>query len=206
MIRQPPRHAARGGHHEDVDVAVVFAGEGDREPSGEKTGSVSTPGPAVSRLGFAAFARDAPQIARVGKHDLGAAERRFPQQQMSGLCAGERRQQEERKDAIRYINSSIARGRPWDGRDGYPKPACAFRRRRIVFISWTFISRLVSVLPFPRVSAQWPLAVLLGSGCLRKPPSRRAGSHAGGPADPLRDAGGRIGRRLPPHLRRSTFC
>ena len=71
MIGDALRRAAGDGHREDVDVAVVLAGEREGRAVGRN-----------SRLGFvasaageprseASFARDAPQIACVGKNDGG---------------------------------------------------------------------------------------------------------------------------------------
>ena len=74
MPRKTTRRSAIRGHHECVDVAVVRAGEGDPFAVGRKDriGLVSA-GRELAR--FAAFARDAPEVATVDEDDLRFAER-----------------------------------------------------------------------------------------------------------------------------------
>ena len=104
MIGQPPRHAARGRHDEDIHVAVILAGEGDERSVRRKYRVGFHPRCRGEPLGLAAVARDAPQIGRVGKHDLCPAERRVPQQQVSSLGACEPCQEEQRAcDSIHKI-------------------------------------------------------------------------------------------------------
>ena len=47
---EPLGNAPGGGHHEHVDVAVVFAGEGNLRAVGREYGIDLDPGPVVSRL------------------------------------------------------------------------------------------------------------------------------------------------------------
>ena len=75
VVGEPARHAARGRHDEDVDVAVVAAGERHLVPSGENTGSVSTPGPLVSRTASPPCRGTRPQVAGVDEDDRGGADR-----------------------------------------------------------------------------------------------------------------------------------
>ena len=84
MPSQALGHAARGRHHEDVDIAVVLAGERDLDPSGEKTGLFPRPDRSQP-AGLAALARHAPEVAGVGEDDLCRAQRGRAKQQVRGL-------------------------------------------------------------------------------------------------------------------------
>ena len=70
-----------GGDDEHVHVAVVFAGEGDARAVGRKRRIGFDAGAAGEAHGVAAITRHTPQIARVGEHDMGFAQRGLLQQQ-----------------------------------------------------------------------------------------------------------------------------
>ena len=74
-------HAAGSGDDEDVDIAVVLAGEGDAGAVGREGGIGFGAGAAGEADGVAAFARDAPQVARVDEDDVSFAEGWLLQQQ-----------------------------------------------------------------------------------------------------------------------------
>ena len=79
--RQPLRLTARGRHDEDIDVAVVFAGEGDATAVGRERGARLDAGARREPAGGAPLAGHAPQVAPVDEHDVGPAERRALHQQ-----------------------------------------------------------------------------------------------------------------------------
>ena len=75
------RHATRSGDNEDIHVAVVLAGEGDACTVRRKCRLGFITGSAREAHGVASVARHAPKVARIGKHDMGLAQRWLLQKQ-----------------------------------------------------------------------------------------------------------------------------
>ena len=64
MIGQSPRHAARGGNHVDIAIAVVFTGERDHRTVGRKVGQSLDADSGGEAARIAAVAADDPEIIR----------------------------------------------------------------------------------------------------------------------------------------------
>jgi hypothetical protein len=87
--------SAGGGHDKDIDVAVVFAGEGDLHSIGGETRIGLQTGADREAGRLAAGARDAPQVLRVNEDDVGLAEGGLLEEQaLTGRgCRRERHEQ-----------------------------------------------------------------------------------------------------------------
>ena len=70
MEGQPPRLAARGRDDEDIEIAIVFAGEGEPLAVGREMRIEFEAGAARDAASLAAFAADDPQIAGERERDL----------------------------------------------------------------------------------------------------------------------------------------
>ena len=99
MPRKSPRHAARGGHDEDVDVAVVLAGEGDRGAVGRKLRIGFDAGAGGQPPRLAACARHAPEVAGIGEDDGGGAQG-WPLDEIVRIGRGAREKESEEKGGL----------------------------------------------------------------------------------------------------------
>ena len=94
MPRQPLRHAALGGDHEHVGVAVVLAGERDPFAVGRERRIRLDARPRRQSPRLAAGARHAPEIAGEDEDDLRGAERRLLRKNRRLGRGGRRREQD----------------------------------------------------------------------------------------------------------------
>ena len=109
MVSETLRHAAGRGNGKDIHVAVVLACEGDGRSVRREDGGRFHAGPGGKTLRFAAFARHAPQITRIGEHDLRLTQGRVAQEQMTSLRGGQRGRNQKQANEWAHDLSVYAR-------------------------------------------------------------------------------------------------
>src|SRR5437660_12106811 len=81
MEREPARHTPLGGYDININIAVVFAREGDPLAVGRKDRIGLDAGPAGKPPGIASLPAHAPQVARISKDHVRTVDGRLPKEQ-----------------------------------------------------------------------------------------------------------------------------
>lgn len=96
IVGEAARHAAGGGDHKDIAIAVVFAGEGDRGAVGREIGERLDADAGSEAMGVAAIPADGPEIVGVGEDNLRLADGgKAQQKRRGGLGCGDLREGRE---------------------------------------------------------------------------------------------------------------